>query len=245
MSGHSKWAQIKHKKGLEDKKRGQIFSKIIRLITVAVKEKGPNPEANPSLKMAIEKAKSVNMPAENIERAIKKASGEETKGQALENIILEIYGPEGTAILTEGVTDNKKRMISEIKHILSQYDAKLAEEGSVKWLFDRIGIIKILKEKIKDIPDFELKIIDNGATDIKTENDTLIIYFKAEDFEKFKKLIADYQIEIDSLSLEWLPKNEISLTNPENIKKIENLLEALNNHNDITEIYSNIKMANE
>jgi YebC/PmpR family DNA-binding regulatory protein len=136
MSGHSHWSSIKHKKGTADAKRGKIFSKLSRLISVAVKEKGPDLETNPKLKLAVEKAKEANMPKDNIERAIKRGSGQ-AQGVNIEEVVYEAYGPNGTALIIEGITDNKNRTLAEIKHILSRFGGKLAEAGSVKYLFDK------------------------------------------------------------------------------------------------------------
>ena len=138
MSGHSKWHNIKFKKELVDKKRGKIFSKISRLITIATKEKGTDPETNPKLKLAIEKAKEVNMPKDNIEKAVKRGTGQ-AEGAQMEEILYEAYGPAGVALIIEGITDNKNRTIAEIRHILIKFGGKLAESGSVRYMFDKKG----------------------------------------------------------------------------------------------------------
>lgn len=138
MSGHSHWAGIKHKKAITDARRGKVFSKISRLITIAAKEKGGDPETNPKLKLAIEKAKELNVPKENIERAIKRGTGQ-LAGAQMEEFIYEAYGPAGVAVIIEGITDNKNRTLAEIKHILGRFEGKLAEAGSVKYLFDKKG----------------------------------------------------------------------------------------------------------
>lgn len=175
MSGHSKWSQIKHQKGMADAKKGQVFSKITRMITVAAR-KGESPEMNPDLRVAIEKAKAVNMPTENIERAIKRGGGKLEGGQ-LENACYEIYGPGGVAIIAEAITDNKNRTLAEIKHLLSEHDAKLAESGSVTWAFER-----------KD-----------GK---------------------------------------WFPKHKVALSE-EDAVSLDKLLEKLDDHDDIQELYTN------
>lgn len=136
MSGHSHWSSVKHHKALTDARRGKIFSKLSRLISVAAKEKGPDPETNPKLKLAIEKAKEANVPKENIERAIKRGSGQ-AAGVNIEEVLYEAYGPSGIALIIEGITDNKNRTLAEVKHILSRFGGKLAEAGSVKYLFDK------------------------------------------------------------------------------------------------------------
>ncbi len=241
MSGHSKWSQIKHQKGIEDKKRSQIFSKLVKIITVAVKEKGANPEVNPSLRIAVEKAKAANMPSDNIERAIKKAAGEEGELK-LENLLLEIYGPEGVAILAEAITDNKNRTISEIKHLLSRFDSRLAEEGSVKWMFEKLGVIRISKEKIPNMDNLELEMIDTGAININITDEGMEIHTPADKIEIFKDKLKNLNIEPDSASIELIPKTGlIKIQNEKNKERFNKLLEALDNNEDISEIYDNLE----
>ena len=239
MSGHSKWAQIKHKKSIEDKKRGQIFSKIVKLISVAVKEKGASPDTNPTLRIAIEKSKAVNMPSDNIERAIKKAAGEGGV-EKLESLILEIYGPGGAAILVEAITDSKNRTISEIKHTLSKYDSRLAEEGSVKWMFSKNGVIRISKDNFGKISDLELKLIDLGANDIKHQEEDIEIYLSPEKTDLFKTNLKEFGIETESILVEWTPTNHLLIQDKQNKEKIEKLLEELDDNEDVSDVYSNI-----
>lgn len=179
MSGHSHWASIKHKKGSEDAKRGKLFSKLSRLITVAAKEKGGDPESNPSLRTAIEKAKQFNMPKDNIERAIKRGTGE-LEGVQIEEITYEAYGPEGSALIIKCITDNKNRTLAEIKSILTKFEAKLAQTGSVKYMFEQ------------------------------TQG-------------------------------QWIPKYSLEITEEKTRDKIEKLLEALLESDDVQEVYDNLK----
>ena len=234
MSGHSHFATIKHKKGIADAKRGKVFSKMARVITIAAKEKGADPDTNPGLRMAIDQAKKVNMPKDNIERAIKKGTGE-LAGDNLEEITLEAYGPEKTAIILEGITDNRNRTLSEVKIILNQYNGKLANEGSVKWLFDKKGII-VLNVEGKDKEELELTVIEAGADDITWEENLLHIYTKPEELEKVKKNLEGHNIE--SANLGWVPKETIEVSRMESIQK---LFEALDDNDDVQEIYSNLK----
>src|SRR4030042_4272967 len=214
MSGHSHWASIKHKKGAEDQKRGKIFSKLTRQILIAVKERGSDPETNPTLKIAIEKAKEFNMPKENIERAIKKGSGELGE-EKLEEIIFEAYGPGGIAIIIEGITDNKNRALGDIKQILNQNGGKLVGEGAVRWMFERKGAIvldlKMQDEDLKNKERLELLAIESGADDIYWHEDILDVYTKTEDLEKVKKGLEEKKIKIDSSSLDWVAKEMIAL----------------------------------
>jgi len=238
MSGHSHWSSIKHKKGAEDKKRGQIFSKLSRVISVAAK-KGGDPDTNPSLRMAIEQAKKANMPQVNIERAIKRGTGE-IEGEALEEFCFEAYGPAKSAIIITGITNNKNRTLNEIKKVLGQNNAKFAEEGSVKWQFENMGII-ILNPEEKDKEQVEMAAIEAGAEDIKWEESILEIYTKPEKLETVKKEIEAKGLNIESATLGWVPKEEIQVNDKEK-QAIEKLFSALDNNDDVQEIYSNVKL---
>ncbi len=244
MSGHSKWANIKNRKQAMDKKRGGVFSKMAKIVTIAAR-KGGDPEMNPALRLAILKAKSVNMPNDNIERAIKKGTGEDKSGQ-LEEIIYEAYGPGGTQLIIELITDNKNRTLSEIRHILSQYGGRLVEGGGVKWNFNQMGVISI-KYQAQNIKkdDLELMVIDAGAEDIKwkpassaDEDNILEIYTKPENLEKIKEKIKN--IEIEESGLEWIPKNEVKIEDESIKKQLEKLFETLDENEDVKEIYSNV-----
>lgn len=242
MSGHSKWSQIKHKKALTDAKKGQIFSKLARLIAVAARQKGSDPNTNAQLRLAVEKARAFNMPSENIERAIKKIAGE-VGGSKMEEITVEAYGPTGIALIIEGVTDNKNRTISEIKYILSQHGGKMAEAGSVHWLFERKGTLVInLSGSGLSKESLELLVIDCGAQDLRWQTEDLLeIYTKIEDLEKIKKELELKNIKLESASLDWVPKNEVEIKNQKTKERIEKLFEALEENDDVNEIYSNLK----
>lgn len=233
MSGHSHWSSIKRAKEATDQKRGKVFSKIARQISVVAREKGGDIDANASLRIVIDKAKKLNMPKENIERAIKRGTGESSEGR-LEEFIFEAYGPEGIALIIEGITDNKNRTLGEIKNILSKNGGKLASEGSVKWMFDQKGVI-LINNGDKD--DLEIKAIEAGAEDIKWEDDHLTIYTKVEDLGKTKKGLENQGVEIESASLDWLAKEEVELKEKE---KIFRLFDLLDENDDIQEIYSNL-----
>lgn len=241
MSGHSHWAGIKHKKELTDKKRGKIFSKMAKMITIAAR-KGGDPEMNPALRLTIEKARSVNMPSDNIERAIKKGTGKDKEGQ-LEEVMYEAYGPAGVQLIIEGITDNKNRTLSEIRQILNQHNGRLAEGGSVKWNFNQMGLIKIDKNKLqKNKEELELMTIDAGAEDIRWKDDILEIYTKPENLEEIKEKIKNNGIEIEDSGLEWLPKNEIDIKDESVKKQLERLFEALDENEDINDFYYNANL---
>jgi len=243
MSGHSHWHSIKYQKTAADAKKSKTFSKIAREITIAAKE-GSDPEFNSKLRLAIEKAKSINMPAENIERAIKRGTGE-LAGVKLEPVLFEAYGPGGAAIIIEGITDNKNRTLGEIKQILSEYGGKLANEGSVKWLFKRKGCLTIDLENQtasgKTKEELELIAIEAGANDIYWQDKFLDVYTEPEELEKVKRKIEEKDIKIDSATLDWVPKEKI-LLNEEKKSECQKLFEALDENDSVQEIYSNLKL---
>jgi len=243
MSGHSHAKTIKHDKEIADQKRGNIFSKFARQISLAVRDKGSNPETNSSLRFAIERAKSFNMPKENIERAIKKGTGE-LAGENLEKILFEAYGPGDIAIIVEGITDNKNRALGEIKNIINDYNGKLVGEGSVKWMFERRGLITITLNNETQNPktkeELEMKTIEAGADDIYWQDDLLEIYTKPEDLEKVKKNLEAQNIKIESALLGWLAKEEIAV-DAKDKERAEKLFNALDDNEAVQEIYSNLK----
>lgn len=242
MSGHSKWSQIKYKKSITDAKKGKIFSKLSREISVAAREKGGDPETNPKLRLAIEQARKFNMPSENIERAIKRGTGE-IKGAKMEEFLYEAYGPSGIALIIEGITDNKNRTLSEIKNILSIHNSKLVGGGSVSYLFEKKGVIIINnKGKTANRDELELSVIEVGAEDLKWRNDILEVYTKLEDLEKIKKSLQEKNITIESSSIDWVPKVEIEIDNPKIKEQLTKLFDALDEQEDTNEIYSNFKI---
>ena len=242
MSGHSHAKTIKHQKEITDQKRGQMFSKLSRMISVAVKEKGPSPETNYKLKIAIETAHTFNMPKENIERAISRASGEGAE-EKLEEFIFEAYGPGGIAIIAEGITDNRNRTLGDFKQALNQYGGKMVAEGSVRWMFDRKGVIIInIKDQVPEIKneEMELKAIEAGAEDLYWHDDVLDIYTKPEDLEKVKKSLEEKGTKTDSVSLDWIAKEEVEAD--EKTKEAnQKLFEILDENDSIQEVYSNLK----
>lgn len=240
MSGHSHAKTVMATKMANDAKKGKIYSKYGRLITIAVKEGGGSgdPEKNSKLKTAIEQAKSMNMPKENIERAIKRGTGE-LAGEALVSVFYEGFGPGGTALIIEGFTDNTNRTLGEVRTILNQNGGKLAGEGAVKWMFEQKGVITISAGgKTKD--EMEMIAIDLGADDVRWHDNILDIYTKPEDFETVKKAIETKGLKIDSASIDLIPKEEIVLSEKEKAAA-ERLFEALDENDAVNDIYSNIK----
>lgn len=241
MSGHSHAKTVRKKKEADAKKRGQIFSKMARLIQIAVKQGGSNPETNSKLRMAIDMAKSYNVPSENIEKAIKRATGE-IGGEKLEEISFEIFGPGGTALIVEGITDNKNRALTEIKQVLNRTGGKLASEGSIKWMFERKGCITVnLNENTKNKEELELAAIEAGAEDFYWYDESLDIYVEPQNLDLVKKSLEDKGVKIESASLDWKPKEMIDLE--EKLKEeCLKLFEALDELDFVQEIYSNIKI---
>lgn len=237
MSGHSHFKTIKAQKDLADAKKGKVFSKFARLITIAVKERGPDVITNPQLKTAIERAKQFNMPKDNIERAIKKGTGE-LVGENLEEISFEGFGPGGFALIIEGITDNKNRALGEIKSILQKHRGKIANEGAVKWMFEQKGCIES-KTPNKPKDQIELELIELGAEDIEFTNDTITVYTKKEDLEKVKQALEEGGFAVENSFLGWLPKEKISP--PENNKeKLEKFFEELDENEAVQNVYSNL-----
>lgn len=238
MSGHSHFRTIKAQKEIADAKRGQMFSKLARVIIIAVKEGGKDPLTNNKLKNVIEQAKKFNMPKENIERAITRGSGELT-GENLEEITIEGFGPGGISFIAEGISDNKNRTLGEIKTILSRHGFKIASEGAVKWMFERKGCI-VLSTQNKRKEDLELDAIEAGAQDMEIFNSFLYIYTQPEDLEKIKKILEEKKTTIESASLDWVAKEKIKAGDKEK-GSAQKLFEELDENDAIQDIYSNLK----
>ncbi len=233
MSGHSHFATIKRKKEVTDKKRGQIFSKITRLIALAARERGGNPDANHRLKNAIEEGKKVNLPKDLIEKAIQKGVGD-LSGEKLESFIFEAYGPGNISLIIEGITDNKNRALGEVKNILNKNKGKIVSEGAIKWQFSRKGILLIKDDESEEL---ELKIIESGAENFEREDGFLRVYTRPEELEKVKQNINQ---EVESASIEWVAKEEMALDEKKR-NDAENLFESLLESNDVQQVYSNLK----
>ena len=238
MSGHSHAKTVAHKKGIAAAQRSKIFSKMAGEIAVAAKN-GGDAAANPRLRMAIDRARSFNMPTANIERAIKRGTGEE-KGATLEEILFEGYGPGDIAVLVEGITDNKNRALGEIKQAFEKNQGKLAGEGAVRWLFERRGTITISPQD-KPKEDLELLSIEAGAEDTYwKEDETLEIYTSPAQIEQVKKTLEEHGILVESASLQWIPKERVALSQKDKAAA-EKLFLALDESDAVQEIYANIK----
>ncbi len=239
MSGHSKWAQIKRQKEAADVKKGKVFSKLSKMITIAARS-GGDPEFNPALRVAIEKAKRENMPSDNIEKAIKRGTGK-LEGTKIEEVLYEAYGPGGIALIIECTTDNSNRTVSEIKHILSTNNSRLAEIGSVRWMFNRFGYLEIEKKNLSvDQDELEVAIIESGAEDFELLDDVVVVYTKPEDLYKVKNSLEKSGIKIGDFGFEWKAKNRISVEDEKIVGQIEKLFGELEEQEDVNEVYSNL-----
>jgi len=242
MSGHSKWAGIKHKKAAEDKKRGKIFSKLSRAISVAAAEGGGDPDTNPQLRLYIDKAKQANMPNDNIRRALKKGTGE-LPGVQYEHMIFEGYGPGGVAILIDALSDNKNRTSSEIRHIFTRRSCSLAGAGSVNWQFEKKGFIMVDRENIDEENLMEVAV-DNGAEDFSVEKDRYEITTSVDDFENVKSSLSEKSINIEASELTMIPKNLVKLDGKD-AKDLLALINELEDHDDIQNVYANFDIPDE
>ncbi len=242
MSGHSKWSTIKHKKGAADAKRGKIFTRINKEIQIAVKEGGSEADSNPRLRVAMQNAKSVNMPKDNILRAIKKAS--EEGGDNLQEVTFEGYGIGGVAVFVECTTDNNNRTVSVIRHIFSKRGGSLGTNGSLSFLFDRKGVIQVLKTDDIDIEEFELKLIDSGAEDFEIEGDLIIITTALEDFTKVQKKLEAMSVEIQNAGLQRIP-NLYKTLSVEDAKKFLHMIDYFEDDEDVQNVYHNLEMTDE
>jgi YebC/PmpR family DNA-binding regulatory protein len=244
VSGHSKWSQIKHKKAKEDAKRGKIFSKLLRAITIAAKQGGGNPDTNIHLSRAIEKAKEFNVPQENIERAIKRGTGELSGSEQIEHLFYEGYAPGGVALLVEVVTDNRNRTASEIRNIFSRHGGNLGESGCVSWLFEKKGLISVEKSEGLDEDELFDIALEAGALDINIEDDYYEILTSAENFREVRDEIRKKGIKISSADLTMFPQSKVKVDG-DVAKKVLKLVEALEEHDDVQEVYSNFDIPKE
>jgi YebC/PmpR family DNA-binding regulatory protein len=242
MSGHSKWHSIKHKKAKIDAARGKVFTKIIKELTVAARVGGGDANMNPRLRVAVAAAKAANMPAKNIESAIKKGTGE-MPGVVYEDIVYEGYGPAGVAFYIEAVTDNKNRTVAEVRFLLSKYGGNLGENGSVAWMFERKGMITVPSEKYTEEDLFELAI-ECGAEDMEIEEDRYVIYTAFEDFNQVRNELEEKSIQMESAELTMIPKNTVGLEGSD-AESLMKLLTLLDEHDDIQNIYANFDISDE
>jgi len=242
MSGHSKWASIKHKKAAVDAKRGKLFTRLMKEITVAAREGGGDPDANPRLRTAVANAKAGNMPNDTIERGILRGTGQ-LPGATYEEITYEGYGPQGVAIIVEVVTDNRNRSTSDLRFILSKNGGKLGEKGCVAWMFDKKGLIIVDKDKA-DEDELMMMALEAGAEDMKSGDDSFEITTAPADFESVRSAIQEAEIEMILAEISMIPQTMVKLDGNEALKLMK-LMESLEEHDDVQNVYANFDIPDE
>lgn len=242
MSGHSKWHSIKHKKAAEDAKRGRIFTKLIKEITVAARMGGGDPDGNPRLRTAIDAAKSENMPKSNIENAIKKGTGE-LPGVVYEEFTYEGYGPGGVALLIETMTDNKNRTVAEIRYILDKHGGNLGENGCVNWMFDYKGLVRVPRDEISEEEIFE-KAIEAGAEDVQDADEFWEVYTAETDITDVKEALAGMDVPIENAERVAVPQNYIKVEGKD-AEKLLKIMDKLEDHDDVQNVFANFDIDEE
>jgi len=243
MSGHSKWASIKHKKAATDAKKGQLYTKIIKEITIAARNGGGNTETNAALRTAVAKAKEANMPSDNVKNAILRGTGE-LPGISYETIVYEGYGPAGVAIMAEALSDNKNRTTAELRNIFSKKAGNLAGTGSVSWMFSKKGYILIDRNQCKEEQLLDL-VLESGAEDMKSSDKNYEITTAVQDLESIKKAIEEKGITTQLAEVTMIPSSTIKVSNVDEAKQILSLVEALEEHEDVQHVYSNFDIPDE
>ncbi len=237
MSGHSKWAQIKRKKGVADVKKGAVFTRLGREIALAAREGGGDPNANFVLRLAVDKARSQNMPKENIERAIKRGTGELSEGGQLDDVLYEGYGAGGSALLVQVLTDNRNRAASEVRHMFTRGGGNLAAANAVAWMFEKKGVITI--ENVKNADELELELIDAGADDFKVEGNVLEVYCAADQLKTLREALQKRKIALASAELAWITKTPAQVTDDQAVQTMR-LMELLEEYDDVQKVFSNL-----
>jgi YebC/PmpR family DNA-binding regulatory protein len=242
MAGHSKWANVKHRKSRVDAVKGKIFTKLAREIIVATREGGGDINSNFRLRLVVQKARENNMPNDNIQRAIQKGTGG-SDGENYEQVIYEGYAPGGVALLLEVLTENRNRTVADIRHLLSKHGGSLGESGCVSWMFKRKGLILIRKEDLS-LPEEELLLValEAGAEDMKTETDSFIMITRPDDFEAVKLYLQEQKVTIAESEITMLPQTSVFVDNPETAARILKLIEALEDHDDIQNVHANSEL---
>ncbi len=241
MAGHSKWANIKHRKGAQDKKRGKLFTRLLKEIAVATKEGGPDPDANPRLRMAIQNAKKANVPKDNITKAVNKGSGDD--GTSYEEVNLEGYAPHGIAVFVECLTDNNNRTVASVRSHFSKYGGSLGKSGSVDYMFDRKGVFIVNSEGL-DEDEFTMELLEGGLEDIEHSDDTFVLTCAFEDFGLLNSKLEELQVEVESSSLERIPANTLTL-DLDQAKSVLKLLDIIEDDDDVQNLFHNLELTDE
>lgn len=243
MSGHSKWANIKHRKGRADAKRGKVFTRLSKELTIAAREGGGDPEMNPRLRLATQNAKAANMPADTIKRAIQKGTGE-IEGVTYEETTFEGYAPNGVAVILECVTDNRKRTVSEVRAAFGKSGGNLGETNSVAWNFDRKGVITV-KSDGKSEEDMLDIVLESGAEDLEYGEDTCRVICAMEDFGTVNKFFDESEFEVDQAGLEYIPQNTVKIEDADAARKILRFVEVFEDHDDVQNVFANFDIDDE
>ena len=244
MAGHSKWANIKHRKAAQDKKRGKVFTRIIKEITIAARDGGADPDSNPGLRLAVQNAKGANMPKDTVERAIKKGAGGD--GADLAEITFEGYASNGIAVFVEATTDNNNRTVASVRSVFNKYGGNLGTNGSLSFIFDRKGVFTINKAVTegKDIEELEMELIDGGLEEMNEVDDAVIIYTSFDDFGNMQSHLDALNIEVANAELQRVPNNTTEL-DVENSKKVLRLIDKMEEDEDVNCVYHNLEMTDE
>ncbi len=239
MSGHNKWAKIKRKKGVNDAKRGRLFTRLIKEMTIAARDGGGNPQGNPRLRLAIEKAQAANMPAENIKRAIQRGTGE-LPGVTYEEVTYEAFGPGGVALMIESVTDNKNRTVAEIRHVLERFNGKLGALNSVSYMFHRKGMLNIPRAATGE-DELMAIVLESGADDMRTDEDSYQVVTAPDQFEQVRQSLESRNIKPDEAEIQLVPENTVHVEGKD-AEQLMKLLEALEDNDDVQHVYANFDM---
>ena len=240
MAGHSKWANIKHRKGAQDAKRSKIFTRIIKELSVAVKQGGPEPDTNPRLRTAMQNAKGSNMPKDTIERTIKKASGAD--GTSYEEVTFEGYASNGVAVFVECTTDNNNRTVANIRAIFTKYGGNLGTNGSLEFIFDRKGVFTIAAEKVgMDLEEFEMELIDGGLEELEKEDEIVLVYTNFANFSAMQKKLEELGIELQSAELQRIP-NSTKALDVYKSKSVLNMIDKFEEDDDVQNVFHNLEM---
>ncbi len=242
MSGHSKWSTIKHKKGAADQRRAQLFTKLTRGITVAAREGGADIETNFNLRLAVDKAKAANMPKDNIERAVQRGAGG-AKGDDMQRVVYEGYGPNSTAVIVAATTDNRNRTAGEVRNVFTRHGCSLGESGSVAWQFAQRGVIT-LEEPALPAEDVALVAIDAGAVDVDTDESTVVVYTEVPDFQRVREALMGAGLQITDAELAMVPNTEMELEARKTVT-VMRFLEALEELDDVDSVWSNVSISDE
>lgn len=244
MAGHSKWANIKHRKGAQDKKKAKIFTRIIKEITIASREGGPDVDTNPALRLAVQNAKGANMPKDTIERAIKKGSGED--GTKMEELTFEGYAPNGIAVFVECLSDNTNRTVANVRSVFNKNGGELGTNGSLSFIFDRKGVFTIDLEKLEghDLDELEMELIEAGLDEMERLDEAVLVYVDFENFGAMNKALEEKGIEVKSAELQRIPKTTTPLP-LEQAQKVMNLIEKMEDEDDVDTVYHNLEMTDE